>query len=760
MTTETLDRPTESKRRQAAETETRPPDFRCSVSADEIVKAGAIIELKFDAPVDPQSAQSAITLTYEMDPVLILPEVVGDGRTVRVPLDKNRIGAFELTISELLGKKSETLVENHNVAFVAMDLGGDIPGDLRIEHAVRLSIDDMEVTRLSPGRSTKGAYITAMKAVSRKSGEATEMAFDERGKKVDLDKHRTEMLKRQADRFGRIDPTLFREIEKAKPNERVPVVIWPRIELEAAPYEKPTDRRLMEPPEEERRVTAKLRDAHGRLAEVAKKVGLRLGKGKKDEEADEGVPCIQTEATVAQIRDLAKDEAVGAIYFDDQTAINDLTNSINVARSNQAHLAGFDGTGIRVGIWEEGPSDTSQLDFEARFDSSPPASDHARLTSGIVKNIQRTGPRGHAPDCDLYSANSYSTAALRWAVRDQHCTVVSQSFHRRSEARNSGLQSDDILKDWLALRWPYPTIVQAAGNFWNGDDDDIDPPENEYVNHKGFNSLAIGNHDDTAANMSGSSTFRNPASAHGDRELPELAANGTGVSAVGESMSGTSFSSPATAGVAALIQDVDSVLCSWPEGCRAILLAAAGRNVRGDTWWRDVVNDVDGRDGAGAVDAMAGVTIARQRRSRNAPPTRHGWDVGTLSSAVVGGDRLATFRYRVSVPRLLLFPKVKVALAWDSAVTTIFGIPLTSRLTVDLDLIVRDSHGNQVASSASWDNSYEVAEFNGRPGETYDIIIRRWSGTDSVWYGVAWTVRGLQIFVPAAEIETVAAGVS
>ena len=47
------------------------------------------------------------------------------------------------------------------------------------------------------------------------------------------------------------------------------------------------------------------------------------------------------------------------------------------------------------------------------------------------------------------------------------------------------------------------------------------------------------------------------------------------------------------------------------------------------------------------------------------------------------------------------------------------------------------------ASAASWDNSYEVVEFAANPGETYEIVIRRWSGTDSVWYGVAWTVTGI-----------------
>jgi hypothetical protein len=45
--------------------------------------------------------------------------------------------------------------------------------------------------------------------------------------------------------------------------------------------------------------------------------------------------------------------------------------------------------------------------------------------------------------------------------------------------------------------------------------------------------------------MSGSSVFRNPSSLHGDRELPELCANGTGVTGVGLTMSGTSFAAPA-----------------------------------------------------------------------------------------------------------------------------------------------------------------------------------------------------------------------
>ena len=73
-------------------------------------------------------------------------------------------------------------------------------------------------------------------------------------------------------------------------------------------------------------------------------------------------------------------------------------------------------------------------------------------------------------------------AAIRWAAQDRGCTVISQSFHRDSEQTDSGLSFDDIYKDHLALHWPYPTICEAAGN----------GASTEFVNHKGFNSLTVG----------------------------------------------------------------------------------------------------------------------------------------------------------------------------------------------------------------------------------------------------------------------------
>jgi hypothetical protein len=717
-----------------------------NVTAGEILQPGAPIELRAGRPIDPRWAQGAVRLLHRgaVQPVTV--ELTSRGRVMNVSTRHLGPGAYELVVSELLGAKGERLVERLVVPFSIVPMTGKVPSGLRAEHAVRLVVGELEVERLAPGTTSKTGHVDVIKAVDRTSGALVELAFDQDGSKVDIHELLDGVAKRRADKFGRLHETLWARLEGAKDDDRLDIVIWPRLELPPAPFEKPSDQRLEVPPEGERELAEITRRARAELRDVLKRAGLKPNRG--DDNDDDGVPSLRTTATVRQIRELADSPVVGAILFDDTTEVLDLGDSIAVARSDLAHTAGFDGTGVRVAVWETGPSVTTNLTFADRFTTSPGASDHARLTNAVVKNTEASKPHGHAPDCDLYSANASGVDALRWAARDRGCTVISQSFHRSTEPGGSGLQSDDLLKDWLALRWPYPTILQAAGNFWLGDPDGISPPADEFVNHKGFNSFAVGSHDDSAGSMAGDSVFRNPSSTHGDRELPEIAANGTGVSANGQTMSGTSFAAPAAAGVTALLQDVDGVLCSWPEGCRAILLASAGRNVSNQTWWQDVAARTDALDGAGAVDAQSGVAIAQQRRWRDAPATRRGWDVGTLSSSAIGSDRLATFRYHVSVPALFWSPTVKVALAWDSAVTSSGETATASTLTVDLDLLVRDSHGTQVGVAASWDNSYEVVEFAAARGETYEIVIRRWSGSDSVWFGVAWTVTGFPLLRP------------
>src|SRR6185295_6896535 len=452
------------------------------------------------------------------------------------------------------------------------------------------------------------------------------------------------------------------------------------------------------------------------------------------------VPSLTVEATPAQVRALSARPEVAGLFLHEPEGVPDLTDSMRISRATPIITAGWRGTNIRVSLWEPGPDVLTDLRIEEFWDPTQAATAaHARLTTAVIKNRQSGGPHGYAPDCKIYSANSYDLRALDWAIVSKNCRVINQSFHRNSEEVNGTMSAEDLIKDYYATRYPYPTIVHAAGN-------QTPTATTEFVNHKGYNSITVGNHDDAARRVEPTSVFRNPTSTHQDRELPEMCANGDNVTAAGVTMSGTSFASPAVAGSVALLQNAANTLFTWPEGCRAILMAAAGRNLRGSTWWDDVNHRVDGLDGAGALDTREGVRIAQARNARNSPGTRRGWDVGTLYSTDLDANGKNNFRHQIVVPTGGTAHKpVRVALAWSSKITydpdTTQTPPIknvVSTLTVDLDLQVYEGT-RLVAWSSSFDNSYEVVDFQGTPGTTYDIVIRRWSGTDWVWYGLAWT---------------------
>ncbi|NNJ99125.1 MAG: hypothetical protein HKP58_01820 [Desulfatitalea sp.] len=105
----------------------------------------------------------------------------------------------------------------------------------------------------------------------------------------------------------------------------------------------------------------------------------------------------------------------------------------------------------------------------------------------------------------------------------------------------------------------------------------------------------------------------------------------------------------------------------------------------------------------------------------------------------------SNFRYRIQVPASGA-RRLKAALAWSSKIKYTTDASLTppvkvteSKLTVDLDLYVYLA-GSLVAHSSTFDNSFEIVEFDAQPASVYDIRIKRFSGTDWVWIGLAWTV--------------------
>lgn len=639
----------------------------------------------------------------------------------RVVADELTPGAYTAVV------RSPGAPEPRRVPFFVVETRGAVPAGVKIVGFVRLAVGPERMTRVSPFAPTAGPFVDVMKAVETGTDRPLSLAFDQDGRPVDFESLHAGRQAQRDKRLGKLDAALYAELQRANEQARLPVAVW-LAGVGDESEEKAEEGATPEPRALRARRRLAVAEAVRRLVE-----GGALAAVEKRMTVDPDAPVVFAELSAAEIRTLAGSPGIAALFLAEDTGVLDLADAIAIANADDVHAGGAIGEGVRVAVWEDGIDETGQLVIAGEFDTTPTPTLHARLTHGIIRNREKGAPHGFAPGALLFSANSTRRVALRWAL-NHGCTVINQSFHRTAEARHADLSFDDIYKDWCALRWPFPLIVQAAGNI--NEVDEVEPPADEYVNHKGFNGLTIGSHKDSAGAMASSSVFRNPDSKHGDRELPELCANGNAVTIFGVNTSGTSLAAPAVAGAAALLQGESETLKSWPEGCRAILLAGARINVRDKTWWADVAAGTDARDGAGALDAAESVAIARHRRGRGLSGVRRGWDVGTLRSADFhAGTRLAKFVYRVTIPAGTK-NHVKVALAWNSRVVK--GV--STKLKVDFDLCVYDADGERVGYSGSWDNSYEVAEFDGEPGRTYEIKVRRWSGDDDAWYGIAWTV--------------------
>ena len=653
-------------------------------------------------------------------------EVTFEGDALVVDTSGLAIGGHTILVDGVPAARKEPGRQDAAFHVVVVDTPAEIGDEVVALHATRLRFTDLDVESLPMTAGAKGVFRDVFKAVSRDGEKAVTLAFDQAGEPVDIDEELAELARRRQDHYGRIEPVLF---DRLRSGGDVDVAVWASTgDLGLELPEKSDKRPARKPGRADASRQKQWSSLAEKLAEVSREAGLEIDR------IDTAAPVVYGRIPADGVRRLAEHELVAGVFLHDREGELDLGDSIAVHNSDDAHAAGFTGKGVNVAVYEPGPDVTTDLTISGRFQTSGSTSSHARMTHGIIRNKERNRPHGHAPDANLFSANSYDLDAIRWAAQDAGCTVISQSFHRDAEQTSDSLSHDDNYKDWLALHWPFPTIVEASGN----------GSSSEFVNHKGYNRLTVGSHDDNATAMASDSVFRNPRSSHGDRELPEIAGNGVGVTVVSRTDSGTSFAAPAVAGIAACVQQAAPVLQSWPEGTRAVLMAGAWRNPSGGRWRADLVAGIDGRDGSGTADAERSTSIARSRQSRNNAGALRGFDIGTLTSSDLDGSGRSTFRYRITTPRSPLFfgSHVKVALAWDSKATRtdiLFLSIYQNTLSVDLDLEVRDSSGTLVASSMSWDNSYEIAEFDAKAGESYDIRIRRWSGTDDVWFGVAWT---------------------
>ncbi len=573
---------------------------------------------------------------------------------------------------------------------------------------------------------------TVYKVAVPSTGLDSELAVDGKGKAVN---HLAAQAKEEAARYaqrGAMSDSLYSEVSAGDPNALIPVLVKfkvPEKKFDKATFGAggPNASELQAIKGEEKRVATEASSKLGGFLAAAK-----LSRGKASVDG----PFAHLELPAAAIRSNAWSKDVAYIGLDRRDVVRDyptIPQSLTQTGTQWAHNAGYRGAGTVVAVVESGLPDISTGCFHLAAQQTTSGSTDSHMTNslGILGNRYGTGNcasatwEGYAPDASVVLANdsNYQTG-FAWA-RGQGVNVVTMSWHFTDEETNGNPSSRDNYFDYWSVTYPYPTVFTSAGN----------QAPSAYSSGKGHNFMGVGDVsnggvanrcDDT---MESSSTYKDPISSHGDREVPAIASPGSRHDLLGRSFGGTSAATPVTAGIAAAVMSANSALKTWPEAMRAILLATANyQNADGTAH----SSGVEGKDGAGETNTYFAYPTATTRETTTTAQFR-AHDYGSMApSDFVSGYFNKTWKVKFSPGGA----HIRAALVWNSKVTS----ETSSVQDTDLDLQVFDSSGNMVTSSSSYDNSWELVDFVPTSGD-YTIKIRGFNVPSDLsrYYAVAWT---------------------
>jgi len=437
-------------------------------------------------------------------------------------------------------------------------------------------------------------------------------------------------------------------------------------------------------------------------------------------------PFVYGQMTPAEILALAREpDVVAWIYEGEAVGVPELSTSTCVTGATTVQ-----GLGVNAGTFEAAVVEFDRVDDLDCLDRTGVLGDsgvasHPTGVAGIIGSTL-SGTTGVAPGVNILSGdidqNLFTVSniedGLEWAL-DHGADVYNMSFGTDDSGETEG---EDVLVDFW-VRHHRRAIVKSAGNrtnTCNGSDEVTSPG-------LGFNCITVGNwqevnsgscdpSDDVLAN---SSCFGDPASPHGDREKPEVAAPGSSITTLDQNpintqclftqtSGGTSFAAPHVTGEVALLMARDIGIKHWPELSRAIVMATAFNNLEGAARLSE-------KDGAGGVDMVEADRVADFAR----------YDARILHFGDIVQGTPFLIR-QISVP--VDAQRLRVVIAWDSTPDQLSGIfPDTLMIANDFDLsLVRTGTNEVVATSASWDNSFEIIDIpNPTPG-IYQIKATAW----------------------------------
>lgn len=556
----------------------------------------------------------------------------------------------------------------------------------------------------------------AFKAMDMGNGAIYGVTMDAEGRVLDPDELvNGEQAAFQA-RYGKFEPEIYEYLKDAPENKQLDVLVWakePAVADGIQGLEQPV---LvgMDTAEAEKITRDFFTEIDSRRAAAVRTlltpVMNRVKRLDANAAAGGHAPVISARLSKRNMHKVAEWADVDMIYLD---RIN--KPELNIAGAttyaHKVHQRGITGAGVRVAQIEAqgGLVSTANpnLTGVVQDRKNVCASSHSTGVAGIIRSTHATY-RGIAfgatlragGSCDGYTSelNAASTRAVKWGAK-----VLNLSW-----GENIGLVPgvNDRFYDGIVFN-NRRSVVKSAGN--------ESPPCNYTSNVTSpglaYNVITVGNFNDknTAAwkddVMNSCSSWRNPLSIHGDREKPELAAPGTNIRSTRDNApwiasigSGTSYAAPVVTGAAALLIRRNAGLASWPEAIKAILMVTARHNIQGAARLSE-------KDGAGGVDLRRADAVAA--KGPNGKWGARVYNCRTATPLVVATMPLEAGR------------RTRAAIVWATDPTY---VSYAYQPCADLDLQVLSPNNIVVASSTSWDNTYEIIDF--KPAETGNYKLR------------------------------------
>lgn len=534
-------------------------------------------------------------------------------------------------------------------------------------------------------------------------------------------------------RYGRFEPEIFEYLKNAPENEQLDVLVWAKEPAAAGGIEGLVKPELIETDttEGEKTTRALFAEVDSRRAEAVRTLLTPLTNRVKKLDANavaaEHAPVISARLSKMNMYRVAEWADVDMVYLD---RIN--KPELNIVRAatyaREVHQRGITGTGVRVAqIEAQGGRVTTanpNLAGVVQDSNNVCTSSHSTGVAGIIRSTHATY-RGIAfgailwtgGSCDGFTSelNAAATRAVNWGAR-----ALNLSW---GENINLVPGVNDRFYDSIVIN-NRRSVVKSAGN---------EAPPCNYTSNVtspglAYNVITVGNFNDrnTAAwkddAMNSCSSWRDPASIHGDREKPELAAPGTNIRSTtddapwtGSIGSGTSYAAPVVTGAAALLIRRNARLASWPEAIKAILMVTARHNIEGAARLSE-------KDGAGGVDLRRADSLAA--KGPNGKWGARTYNCDTATPLVIATMPLEAGR------------RTRAAIVWDTDPTY---ASYAYQPCADLDLQILSPTDEVVAASTSWDNTYEIIDF--KPAETGDYKLRvtkRRCSQSPKYLGWAW----------------------